>query len=1395
MAPSPNPTAPARQRAPTITIDTSAVGSSEEPQIPMEHVSTSPTASPAEAVSPGFPSHPLQTPPTSSPSHFLSTSPNNFLSVPPAAGQRSRDGSLDSSSVTYVGSDWRASSVGGDSNADDSDPLQPDRGQESDFIMSSNHFAFSPGQLLKLTERKSLAALHLMGGPSGLAKGLRTDLRSGLSSDETAVDGDVSFKDASGNDEPPLQMPEYSEEEDTESATTPRKWKKKCQKEEKEKKKKVQAPPHNPNPGPTDPFTTRIHTYKDNRLPARKSKSFLELLWMAYNDKVLIMLTVAAVISLAIGIPQSLEGEGPEWVEGVAIFVAIFVVSVVGALNDWQKEKQFVKLNRKKEEREVKVIRSGTIQEISVYDLLVGDIALLETGDMVPVDGIFIEGHNMRCDESSATGESDLKKKTAASEVFRAMENNENLKKLDPFILSGSKIHEGVGRFLVTSTGVNSSYGRIMMSLHTESEATPLQSKLNVLAEYIAKIGGAAALLYFVVAFIEFLVRITRGEDQNLAPDAKGQEFLQIFILAVSIIVVAVPEGLPLAVTLALAFATIRMLEQNNLVRVLRACETMGNATTICSDKTGTLTQNKMSVVAGSLGTSSRFGDRKGLAASDDHHSTTRTNIAPQQNDVAPQEFVKTLSAEVKQAMIEAIAINSTAFETERGGKKEFVGSKTETALLQFAREHLGMDNLQLMRDHFKVVQMIPFDSSRKCMAVVVQLSENKYRLYVKGASEILLKKCTRIVEAPHEGLNHCELTQDKREMIEAIISAYASRSLRTIGLVHRDFEQWPPSDARRGEDDPATANFDDVFDKMTFFGVVGIQDPLREHVIDAINSCRRAGVTVRMVTGDNVQTAKAIALECGIYTDGGAILEGPAFRKLSNTELDDVVPRLQVLARSSPEDKRKLVLKLKELGETVASTGDGTNDAPALKAADIGFAMGIAGTEVAKEASDIILMDDNFRSIVNALMWGRAVNDAVKKFLQFQITVNITAVVTTFITGVISQSGGAVLSAVQLLWVNLIMDTMAALALATDPPSDSILDRPPDRKSASLISVTMWKMIIGQAIYQLVVVFVLQYQGINILVYYDDPSGYEPASLPTLIFNTFVWMQIFNALNNRRLDNKFNVFEGIHRNWFFIAIFLIMVGAQVLIIFVGGVPFNVISDPHTLRADQWAISIVLGFMSLPIGVILRLIPDGLCEALVPSFLKRRAAPKFKLDDPEGGRYEWNPALNNVRQELVWLRKVKGGRLNQLRFAVTHPRESGFFSHPSSAFTRSRSSTNTSGAPLTPNAQERSSTDAHRPATSSRPSADNSRAPTPDPRGRRSRSGRSRSNSLIPAVAAAGIVAGSIGGWSPIERPLTSENPPSYHSRSSRSAGRDADEQQQRAGEAKGKEVKDTLKP
>ncbi|EXM08704.1 hypothetical protein NOF04DRAFT_8208 [Fusarium oxysporum II5] len=958
-------------------------------------------------------------------------------------------------------------------------PQYLDAGNEKRFPHDPNNpFNHSPEVLNQLLDPKSLDVLKGLGGLPGLARSLNVDLKAGLSVDELNTQN--------------------------------------C---------------------------PRIKVFGRNQLPPKKPKSIWRLAWITFQEAVLIMLTVAGTISLALGLYETFgvshkpgDPTPVDWVEGVAILGAVLIVVVVASHNDWQKEKAFVKLNTKKDDREVKVIRSGKSMLVNVADVVVGDVLNLEPGDLIPADGIFIDGHNVKCDESTVTGESDALKKTPGAKCF--VDDPMRTKEPDPFIISGSRVLEGMGTFVVTSVGVNSSFGKIMMSVRTDIESTPLQKKLEGLAVAIAKLGGGASLLMFFILLFRFCASLP-GDDRPA--EEKASTFVDLLVVAIAIIAVAVPEGLPLAVTLALAFATTRLLKENNLVRVLRACETMGNATCICSDKTGTLTTNKMTVTAGRFGSSSFTSDIP----------TWASNLCP----------------ETRKLITQSVAINSTAFEGTNEGDAAFIGSKTETALLQLAKDHLGMQSLSEARANEQIVLIEPFNSVKKYMLAVIKVQAG-YRVLIKGASEIMVSFCSTEANPTTGAVEPLD-----RKAADDAIMAFARKSLRTIGLVYKDFEEMPDLE-----------NLGD----LTLLGIVGIQDPVREGVPQAVQNARRAGVVTRMVTGDNLVTARAIATECGIFTDG-IVMEGPDFRKLSEEELDKIIPRLQVLARSSPDDKRILVTRLKVLGETVAVTGDGTNDAPALKAADIGFSMGISGTEVAKEASEIILMDDNFASIITALKWGRAVNDAVQKFLQFQITVNITAVLLSFVTSMYDDKMEPILKAVQLLWINLIMDTMAALALATDPPTDSILDRPPQPKSAPLITMNMWKMIIGQSIFQVVVVLVLYFAGDSILGYNTSIAA-EKLQLDTIIFNMFVWMQIFNELNCRRLDNKFNVFVGIHRNLFFILINAIMIGLQIGIVFIGGRVFDI--DTDGLNGVQWAISILIAAFSLPWGVLVRIFPD-----------------------------------------------------------------------------------------------------------------------------------------------------------------------------------------------------------
>ncbi|KAI9595668.1 hypothetical protein BDF19DRAFT_334905, partial [Syncephalis fuscata] len=998
-------------------------------------------------------------------------------------------------------------------------------------------FKFTRSQLRAIIDTRTFEILQAFGGVSGLAEGLNSHLEYGLADVRPMPRTGTMRSVRSGTSKAASAKNEVDQCSDLEN---------------------------------------RVRVYGTNTLPEHKMKSIFMFIWLALQEKILIILTIAAVVSLGLGIyqdqAQDIEEPDVNWVEGLAIVVAIMIVVLVGSVNDWQKERQFRKLNAKKDDRLVKVIREGAQTQLSVHHLAVGDILCMEPGDILAADAIFISGHNIKCDESGVTGESDAIGKRSLED---SIEDAKHLAPLehgpDPFVISGSKVLEGVGRAIVVAVGEESFHGRIMLSLRQEPSDTPLQMKLNDLAEQIAKLGGGAALLMLIILLIIYFAKF--NEQPSHAAAVIVSDIVKIIITAVTVVVVAVPEGLPLAVTLALAFAMTRMLKDNNLVRVLSACETMGNATTVCSDKTGTLTQNKMTVVAGCIGYKRIFSriDESGA-------------IIPGAVNIV--DLVKDQPKAVTELVQQAVAVNSSAFWDPTA--EEFVGSKTETALLTWTQQQ-GAPEYTNIRAQYPVEQLWPFSSERKSMCTLVRVTDPVdgsilHRAHVKGASEIILGRCTHVLLPDNDKLVSTAITAEIRAELLKMIEQFASQSLRTIGIAYRDF---PKYDTTSPLDDQ------DLSEQLVLIGITGIEDPLREGVIDAVRLCQRAGVTVRMVTGDNIITARAIATKCGIYTAGGIVMEGPKFRALSSEEMLQVIPRLQVLARSSPDDKRILVGKLKEMGDIVAVTGDGTNDGPALKMADIGFSMGIAGTEVAKEASSIILMDDNFASIVKAIMWGRSVNDAVKKFLQFQLTVNITAVLLTFVSAISSAlsgghtgSGESVLTPVQLLWVNLIMDTLAALALATDPPTLELLSRQPEPRTAPLISFKMWKMIIIQAIFQVIVCLILLYVGPSI---FNEPR--EDKNRPvmgTMVFNAFVWLQIFNELNSRRLDSGLNVFKHLLNNRIFMGISVFIVACQIIIVQVGGLAFK--TTP--LNGVQWATCIIIGLFSLPIGALVRVIPD-----------------------------------------------------------------------------------------------------------------------------------------------------------------------------------------------------------
>ncbi|KAG0463127.1 hypothetical protein HPP92_021603 [Vanilla planifolia] len=688
---------------------------------------------------------------------------------------------------------------------------------------------------------------------------------------------------------------------------------------------------------------------------------------------------------------------------------------------------------------------------------------------------------------------------------------------------------------------------------------TPLQVRLNGVATLIGSVGLSVAAFVLVVLVVRYFTGHTKNPDGTVQ-FIKGQTSVKnaidgavkILTVAVTIVVVAVPEGLPLAVTLTLAYSMRKMMADKALVRRLSACETMGSATTICSDKTGTLTLNQMTVVEAYVG---------GIKLASPDSNTQ-------------------LASSICSLLIEAIAQNTTGnvYEPEDDGPVEVTGSPTEKAILSWGIK-LGM-KFNNARSKGSILHVYPFNSEKKRGGVAINVEGSEVHIHWKGAAEIVLASCTRWLDSNGQTQ---DMTPRQMDVFRKSIEEMAAVSLRCVALAFRfyEMESIPGADER---DSWALPEND-----LILLGIVGIKDPCRPGVKDAVELCTNAGVKVRMVTGDNLQTAKAIALECGIlHSEEEAveptIIEGKVFRAYSEKAREDIAEKISVMGRSSPNDKLLLVQALKRRGHVVAVTGDGTNDAPALHEADIGLAMGIQGTEVAKESSDIIILDDNFSSVVKVVRWGRSVYANIQKFIQFQLTVNVAALVINVVAAV--SSGEVPLNAVELLWVNLIMDTLGALALATEPPTDHLMKRPPVGRREPLITNIMWRNLIVQAFYQVTILLVLNFGGRSLLRLNHNTREHADKVKNTFIFNTFVFCQIFNEFNARKPD-EMNVFKGVTKNHLFMAIIGITVVLQIVIIeFLG-------KFTKTVRLD-WKlmlISIAIGLLSWPLAVAGKLIP------------------------------------------------------------------------------------------------------------------------------------------------------------------------------------------------------------
>ncbi|KAM5231730.1 plasma membrane calcium-transporting ATPase 2 isoform 1-T4 [Hipposideros larvatus] len=1103
-------------------------------------------------------------------------------------------------------------------------------------------------------------------------------------------------------------------------------------------------------PGTASDLEKRKQIFGQNFIPPKKPKTFLQLVWEALQDVTLIILEIAAIISLGLSFyhppGESSEGcaaaqagaedEGEAeagWIEGAAILLSVICVVLVTAFNDWSKEKQFRGLqSRIEQEQKFTVVRANQVVQIPVAEIVVGDIAQIKYGDLLPADGLFIQGNDLKIDESSLTGESDQVRKSVDK---------------DPMLLSGTHVMEGSGRMVVTAVGVNSQTGIIFTLLGAggeeeekkdkkgvkkgdglqlpaadgaagsnaadsanaslvngkmqdgtvdasqskakqqdgaaamemqplksaeggdaddkkkanmhKKEKSVLQGKLTKLAVQIGKAGLVMSAITVIILVLYFTVDTFVVNKKPWLPECTPvyvQYFVKFFIIGVTVLVVAVPEGLPLAVTISLAYSVKKMMKDNNLVRHLDACETMGNATAICSDKTGTLTTNRMTVVQAYIG--------------DVHYKEV-----PDPSSI---------NAKTMELLVNAIAINS-AYTTKilppekEGALPRQVGNKTECGLLGFVLDlKQDYEPVRSQMPEEKLYKVYTFNSVRKSMSTVIKLPDESFRMYSKGASEIVLKKCCKILDG--SGEPRVFRPRDRDEMVKKVIEPMACDGLRTICVAYRDFPSNP---------EPDWDNENDILNELTCICVVGIEDPVRPEVPEAIRKCQRAGITVRMVTGDNINTARAIAIKCGIIHPGEDFLclEGKEFnRRIRNEKgeieqerIDKIWPKLRVLARSSPTDKHTLVKGIidsthTEQRQVVAVTGDGTNDGPALKKADVGFAMGIAGTDVAKEASDIILTDDNFSSIVKAVMWGRNVYDSISKFLQFQLTVNVVAVIVAFTGACITQDSP--LKAVQMLWVNLIMDTFASLALATEPPTESLLLRKPYGRNKPLISRTMMKNILGHAVYQLTLIFTLLFVGEKMFQIdsgRNAPLHSPPSEHYTIIFNTFVMMQLFNEINARKIHGERNVFDGIFRNPIFCTIVLGTFAIQIVIVQFGGKPFSC----APLQLDQWLWCIFIGLGELVWGQVIATIPTSRLKFLKEAgrLTQKEEIPEEELNEDveeidhaerelRRGQILWFRGLNRIQTQIRVVKAFRSSLYEGLEKPESRTSIHNFMAHP-----------------------------------------------------------------------------------------------------------------------------------
>ena len=1114
----------------------------------------------------------------------------------------------------------------------------------------------------------------------------------------------------------------------------------------------------------------REEMFGSNKVFKEPVSPFCAYVWEALEDMMVRILIVCAIVQIVLGCTLS-DDPSKDWIDGVSIIVAILVVVLVGSITNYQKETKFHELNEVQSEgTKYNIIRKGTPKEYISDDILVGDLIMINYGDIMPVDLLLIEGNGIKMDESALTGESDAMKKEPFHKCIELQEKGET-KLPSPLILSGTNCIEGSGKAIVLAVGEHSQKGMIRRTIDNaqEKSKTPLEEKLDKIAGMIGYFGLGAGIVTLVALFIRFGVSFSNqmkdyendskiesimtfflfnfpykknednvsGNTNNNLTDPKSmvaKNILDIIILCISIIVVAIPEGLPLAVTLSLAFSIKKLMDYNNLVRKMHACETMGGANYICTDKTGTLTKNEMSVFKVLTG-NTEFELQQNIEIENvgdigNQGTNTQKLIREDHQKYFKNEYyweVLKLAISLNvECSIEKYNHKDLNGDTEKCESK----NKTDKAFIDFLyrfKSPISLEKEKYLKNQL-LYKQFPFDSKRKRMTTFVKNEDfpSKYRLFSKGGGENSTIYCKSYLD-PENGT--IKPMDDKNEQrIKDSIKNFNKEKLRSLYIAFKDITKEEYTNCEKVNDD---GKLIDQYG-LVFLGVFGIRDSLRDGVIEAVRKCHEASVNVVMVTGDNVVTATAIAKECGILGNDVNLkdlgpdkieqnpeamndnsrkkdyirellknkpraLTGNSFYncieglvcaeckkdtnicKCPKTEAEanelkkkfkeekprpikrDVIKnkanfkiiteRLNVMARSQPIHKYALVLGLKELNNVVAVTGDGTNDAPALSKSDVGFAM-FAGTDIAKEASDIVIIDNNFSSIVTAIIYGRNIYDNIRKFLQFQLSVNFCACLLVFICACIGNE--TPLTPIQMLWVNLIMDSLGSLALATEPPYNELLQRKPAKRSESIINARMWKHIILQSLCQIIILIILyliapefvkegdlERLAENTIIHYcygtlpgnsnkvgniiygteskwssddklktsinkeycGDYASRQSLSVAykeysnanggtvhmTIIFNVFVIYTLFNQINCRIIDDSFNIFKRIGRSCLFPLITLVEMALQVLIVLFGKSIFHVANN--ALTGEQWGICFGFSAITFVVCIIGKLLP------------------------------------------------------------------------------------------------------------------------------------------------------------------------------------------------------------